>query len=78
VQADSTLAVRQRIDSAVKGKRETNFILINPQKVEAKVYIMGKNTAHMATQTTGKGHILWTGTSTLEEGTVGCAVVWKE
>jgi hypothetical protein len=77
VEGESTLAVRLRKDLGIKGKRETNFLPINPQKAEARVYILGKKNALKVAQTTDKGLILWMDGSRLEHGRVWCAVVWK-
>jgi ribonuclease HI len=75
VEGESTLAVRLRKDLGVEGKRETNFLPINPQRAEAKVYVLEKKEALKVAQITDEGLILWTDGSRLEDGRVGCAVV---
>jgi hypothetical protein len=77
VEGESTLAVRLRKDLAVEGKRETNFLPINGQKVEVKVYVLEKEKALKVAQTTDEGLILWTNRPRLEAGRVGCAMVGK-
>jgi hypothetical protein len=65
VEGESTLAVRLRKDIGIKGKRETNFLPVNPQKAEARVYGIGKKKVLKVTQTTDEGLILWTDGSRL-------------
>jgi hypothetical protein len=62
----------------VEGKRKTNFRPINPQKAKAKVYVLEKKEALKVVQITDKGLIHWRNKSRLEDGRVGCEVVWKE
>jgi hypothetical protein len=78
VEGESTLAVRLRKDLGVEGKREMNFLPINPQKAKAKVYVLEKKEALKVAQITDEGLILWMDGSRLEDGRVECAVVWKE
>jgi hypothetical protein len=78
VEGESMLAVRLRKDLEVEEKRERNFLPINPQKAEAKVYILEKKEVLKVTQIMDECLILWMDGSRLEDGRVSCAVVLKE
>jgi hypothetical protein len=61
------LAVRLRKHLGVEGKRETNFLPINPQNANAEVYVLNKMEMLKVAQTTDHGLILWTDRSRLED-----------
>jgi hypothetical protein len=71
------LATRLRQDIEVEGKKGINFLLDYPQEAYVKVYLLGKKEAINAAHTTCEGLNFWMDGSTLDDGRVWCAVVWR-
>jgi hypothetical protein len=78
VEGESSLAVRLTKDLRIEGKRETNFLPINPQKAEVKLFILQKKAVLKVAHITDQDLILWTDRSRLEDGRVRCVLIWKE